>query len=62
MPSPSKIVNEQGKNLSKICISTTCILPIIFYVPTPYAIPANLVSTSLIIPHRSAHAFDIIVL
>jgi hypothetical protein len=69
MPSPSKIVNEQGKNyyitnitLSRIYISTTCILPIIFYVPTPDAIPLNLVSTNLIIPHLSAQALDIIVL
>lgn len=29
--------------------------------PTPFAIPANLVSHNLIIPHLSAHARDIIV-
>ena len=70
--SPSRIVSEHGMNyihdtylyytLSMIWISIMWIRPMIFYVPTPTAIPAYLLSTKRIIPHRSAHERDIIVL
>lgn len=49
-------------NLFPTYILYACILPKIFAVPTPTAIPANLLSTSLIILHLLAHYTDIIVL
>jgi len=59
--SSSKIVRLTGSFLSKISIYARWILPKILEVPTPTAIPANLVSNSLINPHLSAHVYDIIV-
>ena len=45
----------------KICLPK-CTLPMIFWVPTPLATPAHLLSTSLMMLHLSAHAWLIMVI
>lgn len=54
-------IHYPTKTPSAFC-SPRCTLPIIFWVPTPLAIPAHRRSTSLIILHLSAQAWLIIVI
>ena len=57
----SKIENEVVKKSSLIWICAMWTRPMIFWVPTPLAIPAHLLSTNRMILHLSAAAWDIIV-
>ena len=57
----SKIENEDVKKSSLIWICAMWTRPMIFWVPTPLAIPAHLLSTNRMILHLSAAAWDIIV-
>ena len=57
----SKMENEDVKKSSLIWIWAMWTLPMIFWVPTPFAMPAHLRSTNLIMLQRSAAACDIIV-
>lgn len=63
IPTQNKfLIIYYSERLPQYPCSPRCTLPIIFWVPTPLAIPAHRRSTSLIILHLSAQAWLIIVI
>ena len=62
MSSFSSTVKVQGKNVVPMRSCAMCTLPKMGAEPTPTAVPAKRVSSKCMMPHRSAHAADMMVL
>ena len=56
----SKTVIAHGKKCSPTFIGAWCTRPMMFCVPTPFAMPLNRLSMSLSSPHCRAHVTDMI--